>query len=161
MVSIDRRYFLVAFAVMAAMTLTAASHPHEYLVAGTADIVNYDPCRPADLGASGIGGACIEAGHAVANPSGKLTVLVSDGVTNPVSAQYCQNTNTDFLCGGSGEPIIHFCASLTLQEHDNWDPAYDIIVLVDGPLFGNPATTPCIPLTASFGVANGDVFHNP
>lgn len=41
------------------------------------------------------------------------------------------------------ESRSHFCGSVAVEVDVNWDPAYDVFVLIDGPVFGNPLTSPC------------------
>jgi hypothetical protein len=132
---------VAAFAITAFGTVSA--HPKTYVnVTGDQVIVPTD-CDEA-LGVAQ-GGVCWQAGHVVQGS----TISISDTVTNPTSGFYCSPT-----CGATPGGGIPFCGSIKTGLAAPVQG--QVIVFLDGPVFGNPVTSVC--LTASLGTT-GTINH--
>lgn len=146
--------WMVATALVAAAGI-ATAHPAAY-VNGTGD--NFLFCTEDDLGFS-IGGVCFAAGHILPSGAGTATAAINDQLVNPASGFLCQDFNNDGDCGEGdpGEIAILFCGSASLVDGGNWDSGVDTSIWLDGPVFGNPALSPC----GQVSIANaGDVTHS-
>lgn len=80
------------------------------------------------------GGVCFPPGHIQPDQNGKATVTIVDTFINPVSGCYQQDLG--FTC-------IRFCGSIVLTSGVNWFPDRRVEIYVDGPVNGNPFTSPC------------------
>jgi hypothetical protein len=141
--------YLMALAVAIALGAVATAHPHNYVNVTGDLILDCD-----DSNGFSQGGVCIATGHVAADATGGASVTVVDDNTSPVSAYYCQDLDGDQSCGDFATP---FCATMNIQSGSNWDQSSDIIVFIDGPVFGNPVLSACGSL--SIGVT-GTVTHS-
>jgi len=96
-------------------------------------------CNPLGLGFD-VGGACLPSGFIVPVDDGTGTIEIRDALLNPTSAFYCQDGNADAMCDGASVP---FCDSIVLTSGQDWNPGVEVLVLIAGPLFGNPLLSPC------------------
>jgi len=105
-------------------------------------------CRTYLLGGPG------EMGTATPDAGGQATITINDVLLPTVGGFYCQDVNSDGICGDDGtvsgtvESAQSFCVELTLDDgsvsgNANWDPASDVFVFVDGPIDGLPTFSAC------------------
>lgn len=69
------------------------------------------------------------------------TITIVDALPHPVSGRWCQDLDSDSLCGEVGEPNHRFCESAVVGP-PLWDPTARVFVRVDTPLDMFPLT-PC------------------
>lgn len=143
---------LVAGLAIFALPGGAQAHPHTY-VGLVGDLVLL--CDPLGLGVD-VGGVCFESGHAIPDTMGRVTFSVQDELLNPVSGRICVDENADSVCGGPGESFTPFCGSVTLVNV--LGPfSGPVLIHLDGPINGNPLTSPCGGLSvALIGTASHD-----
>lgn len=101
------------------------------------------------------GGVCFPAGHITPDAEGTATITVTDNLLNPVSALHCEDQNLDAVCETEREPGEWFCGTHTIRTDEDWDLSANVLIIIDGPVFGNPVTSVCATLSAStFGVVD-------
>jgi hypothetical protein len=86
-----------------------------------------------DLVSPSQGGVCYPGGH-IRTDDGVALVGIADQTTQPTSGCYQQDLG--FTCQ-------RFCGSIVLSKNGNWFPDRRVEIFVDGPVWGNPLTSPC------------------
>jgi hypothetical protein len=162
------RIALVASAILAtALVLSSAGglapnpadgQEHGYVGSGDQG----GQCSAANLGLGiGLGLVCLPGGHVQPDTEGFAIVVIEDTLNTPVSGFICQDSVGDgCIHVNFGELGIPFCGSVAIATPSaggRWDPSLDLLVFIDGPVFGNPAVSPCGTLSAGFG---GHVSHS-
>ena len=103
------------------------------------------------------GGVCFPGGHVTPNADGQATITILDQFFNPVSAFHCHDLDFDAVCGEAHDPAEQFCGTHTLRVGEDWNVEDQILILIDGPIFGNPVNSVCG--TFSMGLI-GTVAHS-
>jgi hypothetical protein len=140
----------LAAAALAAME-PATADPRSYVNAsgdsGTATMPDCD----GSLGL-GLGSACFPAGHVQPDADGTATITLTDSFLSPVSGVHCDDADGDSICE-QREIGEWFCGTHTIRDGEDWHAGDQIIIVVDGPVFGNPILSPCGTLsTATTGI---------
>lgn len=183
--------WIVAFSVFAALAITTVgvgtAHPAGYIsgvgcvgalftnglpVVGGQACVAITNCANDVLGTGhSIGAARFCGNHLQADDEGRVTLDIFDDILNPVAAVYCQDLNSNSICGERDpfappglflEPRVHVCFNIVLEAPiapgsktqaqwaagNNWDTTQDVFVFLDGIAGGTPlaGTLPSNPL---------------
>lgn len=133
----------------------ASAHPREYLnVAGDTPLIPFD-CDDESLPSVGV--VCFAAGHIVADAEGRAFISITDDLTAVASAFHCVDADGDFVCGEERESVETFCGTHEMVVGVDWDGIEQVIVFLDGPLFGNLATSACGETSVA---TSGEVTHS-
>jgi len=109
-----------------------------------------------DIGSAGIGIICYRAGHIEPGFAGDMTIQIHDDLNTAVGALYCQDANSDAICGNDAEPFHRFCGEETFYVPGSggsleiWDPFLDVWVYLDGAVSGLPVGSPCATISVAF-----------
>jgi hypothetical protein len=157
--------WLAAAALVAVSMGTVSAHPHEYV--GGGDVLVFGIDDPEDGIVIGFGAAWLAAGETLPDVDGVGSVTITDDLISPAGGLYCQDLNADTVCGDDGtiggvvEPALLFCGSAQFGGTTTtaWDQNFEVVIFVDGPIFGSPAFSTCGVGTDSMGT-HGFVNHS-